>query len=101
VKADQTSGRTEVSLLCEADPSCKTCDEGVDYHDNDTDKGPEREVEFSRGISLRPSLRIPNSSPSHARFNPDESNLRVMRIGSLEALPSRIGIGPSPFQQLY
>jgi hypothetical protein len=55
---------------------------------------------ITMGVPLWPSLRIPNSNPSQARFNPDESSLRLMWIDSSKVSPPRIGIGPSWFQLL-
>jgi hypothetical protein len=34
------------------------------------------------GVSLQPPFRIPNSSPSQARFNPDEPKLQLMHTDS-------------------
>jgi hypothetical protein len=49
------------------------------------------------GVSFWPPFRIPNTSPSQARFNHDEPKLRLMQTDSPKASPSCIGIVPSLF----
>jgi hypothetical protein len=55
---------------------------------------------IAMGVPLWPSLRIPNSNPSQARFNPNEPNLRLMWTDSPKVSPSHIEFGPSRYQLL-